>query len=161
MSINPLTYEKTTRGTHMEPWMVVTPMIGFADEGTIHFEPEEYAVFYAAGDRKFLHDLMLLDRRHASAFSSFQAYCERREAFIAVAPTPDAYDGSIGGADVTREQIMRLKMYTIPLNNILDALAPALEEDWKSAKDVARRFGPLVQTYFRDPNFVALEVPEE
>ena len=145
----------------MEPWMVVIPMVGFADEGAIHFEPDEFAIFYAAGERQFLHDLMLMDRRHASTFSAFQDYCERREAFVAVAPTPDKYEGTVGGADVTREQAMRLRMYTIPLNNILEALGPSLEEDWKAAKSVAERFGPIVKRYFGDPNFAGLEIPDE
>jgi hypothetical protein len=147
--------------SHMEPWMLVRPMVGFADEGDTRIDPDEFAVFFAAGDRQFLHDLMLLDRRHASAYASFQAYCERREAFVAVAPTPDSFKGDLGGASLTREQVMRLRMYTIPLNNIIEALAPALVEDWKSAKSLALRFGPLVQSYFKDPEFVALVVPEE
>ena len=156
-----LALRKTPEARGMEPWMVVQPMVGFADEGTVHFEPDELAIFYAAGEREFLADLMLMDRRHAAAFSAFLAYCERREAFVAVAPTPDKFDGAIGGADLSKEELMRLRLYTIPLNNILDALAPNLEEDWLAAKSVARRFGPIAQRYFNDPSFVRLEVPED
>jgi hypothetical protein len=156
-----LAIREQTERRHMEPWQVLIPIVGFTDESSINFEPDELAVFYAANERKFLMDLILLGRRHAASFSSFQTYCERREAFTAVAPTPTDFDGAIGGADLTREEVMRMRLYTIPMNMLAEGLAAGLEQDWDQAKNVAKQFGPIVQRYFDDPDFVALEVPEE
>lgn len=145
----------------MEPWQVLVPMVGFSNEGSIHFDPDELAVFYAANERQFLMDLNLLGRRHLASFSTFQTYCERREAFTAVAPTPTDFEGAIGGAELTHDELMRMRLYTVPMNMLVEELAAGLEEDWELAKSVAKRFGPIVQRYFNDPGFVALQVPEE
>lgn len=144
---------------HMAPWQLLIPMIGFTDEGSIRFTPEEVAVFIAANEREFMMDLMLLAQRHASSTSSFLEYCRRREAFLAIAPKPERFSGAMGTVLLTHDEIDALKPLTIPLDQIVVQLSSSLIADVELARGVVTRFGPIAQAYFNDPTFVSLTFP--
>jgi hypothetical protein len=146
---------------HMEPWQVLIPMIGHTDDGSTRFTAEEMAVFAAAGDYDLMQDMMLLAARHASSLASFQEYSTMRNAFREIGPKPEDFNGQIGGAMLTQQEIDSYKPYTIPLNNVAVGLESGLEEDVRLARTVAERFGPATAKYFNVEKFVNLSFPSE
>jgi hypothetical protein len=145
----------------MELWQVLVPMIGHTDEGSIRFDAEEMAVFAAAKEHDFMQDALLLAQRHASSLASFQEYCKRREEFLVLAPRPEEYSGQLGSAMLTYDQILKMKPFTLPLNNIVAGLLTGLEEDLRLARKVSLAFGPIVKKRFADPNFTGLSFPSD
>ena len=146
---------------HMELWQVIVPMVGFTDEGTERFDAEEMAVFAAADEHEFMMDAILVAQRHASSLASFLAYCQQRQALLAIAPRPQNFVGQMGTAMLTQEQVDDLKSYTLPLNSIAAGLVTGLEEDMRIARSVATNFGPITKKYFNVSKFVSLSFPSD
>ena len=146
---------------HMEIWQRVEPMVGFSDEGSMRFDAEEAALFLAAKQGEYLMDLLLLGWRHGTLIATFKEYLTRRDAYRSIAPVPDTYKGTVGSAQITGDELRRLRMHTIPLESMITALRAHCAADWELAKKVARGFGGILQTYFNDPTYPALTVPEE
>lgn len=146
---------------HMEPWQVLIPMVGFSDEGTIRFEAEEMAVFLAANEPDFMQDMLLLANRHSASLSAFLTYCQMRNDFRNVGPTPMAFEGELGSSLLTQEDINRLKPYTIPMNNVAISLSNGLDEDVELARKVAEQFGPITKKYFNVEKFASLGFPTD
>jgi hypothetical protein len=146
---------------HMEPWQVLIPMIGHTDEGAIRFTAEEMAVFAAAGEYDFMQDTMLLAVRHASSLATFQEYCIMRNEFRSIGPKPEAFEGQIGSAALTLEEINSFKPYTIPLNNVALGLDSGLDEDVRLSRIVAAKFGPVTKNYFKVEQFASLTFPTD
>lgn len=146
---------------HMEPWQVLVPMIGHTDEGSIRFNAEEMAVFAAASDYEFMQDMMLLAARHSSSLATFKEYCVMRNEFRAIEPKPEAFEGQIGSAMLSQQEIDSYKLYTIPLNNVVIGLKDGLDEDVRLARAVTEKFGPTTVKYFGVPKFVALSFPSD
>lgn len=146
---------------HMEPWQVLVPMIGHTDEGSIRFTADEMGVFAAAKDYDFMQEMMLLAVRHSSSLATFQEYCAKRDEFRAIGPKPTDFDGQIGGGWLTPEEDIKLKPYTIPMNNIVVGLDAGLDEDVRLARTVAEKFGPVTARYFDVKQFATLTFPTE
>lgn len=146
---------------HMEPWQVLVPMVGHTDEDSVGFSAEEMAVFAAANEYDLMQDMLLLAVRNASSLASFKTYCDMRNEFRALGPKPEAFDGQIGMAMLTRQEIDSLKPYTIPLNNIALGLDEGLNEDARIARSVATKFGPVTAKYFNVPQFASLTFPSD
>lgn len=146
---------------HMEPWQVLIPMIGYTDEGSIRFTPEEMAVFAAANEYDFMQDMMLLAARHSASLATFQEYCQMRNEFRAIGPKPRDFEGQIGGAWLSPEEVTSYKPYTIPMNNVVVGLEGGLEEDIRLARSVAERFGPITARFFGVAKFADLEFPSD
>ena len=147
---------------NMEFWQALMPQVGFSDEGSIRFDAEEMAVFAEAGEADFVNDSLLLARRHSSSHETFREYNRQRLAFVAIAPKPEKYDEvGLGTAYLTKEQILELKPFTIPLNDMAKGLADGLESDMKLAKAVTLAYGPIVRKYFEDQTIKSLGFPSD
>ena len=146
---------------HMEPWQIVIPMIGHTDEGSIRFTANEMGVFAAASEYDFMQDMMLLAVRHSSSLATFQEYCTMRNDFRAIGPKPTDFTGQIGGGWLTPEEVIRLKPYTIPMNNVVVGLDGGLDKDVCLARTVAERFGPVTARYFGVTKFADLTFPTD
>ena len=147
---------------HMEPWQVLVPMIGHTDdEGTLRFTADEMGVFAAMNEYDFMQDIMLLAMRHSSSLSAFKEYCKMRSEFRAIGPKPQDFNGQIGGAWLTPEEAIKLKPYTIPMNNIVDGLDAGLDEDVRLARTIAERFGPVTARHFEMTKFANLSFPSD
>jgi hypothetical protein len=146
---------------HMEPWQVLVPMIGHTDEGSIRFTADEMAVFATANEYDLMQDMMLLAARHSASIAAFQEYCKMRNEFRNIGPKPQEFDGQIGGVFLNPEEANRLKIYTIPMNNVVVGLDAGLEEDVRLARSVAERFGPATAKFFKVPRFAELTCPSE
>lgn len=146
---------------HMEPWQVLVPMIGHTDEGSIRFTADEMGVFAAANEYEFMQEMMLLAARHSSALATFQEYCKMRNEFRAIGPKPEDFDGQIGGGWLSPEEVDSFKPYTIPMNNVVEGLNAGLDEDERSARSVAERFGPITAKHFGVAKFAELTFPSE
>lgn len=146
---------------HMEPWQVLVPMIGHTDEGSIRFTAEEMAVFAAAGEYDFMQDMMLLAVRHSSSLATFEEYCRMRNDFREIGPKPKDFDGQIGGLWLTPEEAESYKIYTIPMNNVVEGLAEGLDEDVRLARSVAENFGPKTAKMFDVERFADLSFPPD
>jgi hypothetical protein len=148
--------------SHMEPWQVLVPMIGHTDEeGSIRFTPDEMGVFATANEYDLTQDMLLLAVRHSSSLSAFKEYCVMRNQFCAIGPKPQAFDGQIGSAMLTQQQIDSYKPYTIPLNNAVLGLDAGLDEDVRLARAIAERFGPATARYFKVERFANLSFPSD
>lgn len=147
---------------HMEPWQVLVPMIGHADdEGAIRFTAEEMGIFAAMNEYDFMQNMMLLAVRHSSSLSAFKEYCVMRNEFRAIGPKPQDFDGQIGGGWFTPEELNCYKPYTIPMNNVVVGLDAGLEEDVRLARSVAERFGPVTAKHFKVAKFADLTFPSD
>lgn len=146
---------------HMEPWQVLIPMIGHTEDDAVRFTAEEMAVFAAAGEYNLMQDMMLLAARRASSLASFKTYCDMRNEFRAIGPKPEAFEGQIGSAMLTLQEVNSYKPYTIPLNNVALGLNTGLDEDVRLARSVAERFGPATAKYFNVKRFVSLSFPSD
>lgn len=157
-----LALRKDPARAHMEPWQVLVPMIGHTDdEGAIRFTADEMDVFAAMNEHDFMQDMMLLAMRHSSSLSAFKEYCKLRNEFLAVGPKPQDFVGQIGGARLTPEEALKLKPYTIPMNNIVDGLEAGLDEDVRLARTITKRFGPVTAKHFKVTKFADLSFPSE
>lgn len=146
----------------MEPWQVLIPMIGHADdEGSIRFSAEEMAVFSSFNEYDFMQDMMLLAMRHSSSLATFKEYCVMRNDFRVRGPKPKDFNGQIGGGWLTPEEVDSYKPYTIPMNNVVLALDAGLEEDVRLARSVAQRFGPVTAKHFGVAKFANLTFPSD
>jgi len=145
----------------MEYWQVLIPLIGLTDEGSMRFTSEEMAAFAAVNEYDFMENIMLLARRHSSIISSFQIYCEMRSNFLARWPEPESYDGSVGSRQLTQQEEIRLKPYTMPLNNAVEGIVAGLDEDVQLARVVVEKFGPITQRYFNMTQFASLTFPTD
>jgi hypothetical protein len=146
----------------MEPWQALMPQVGFSDESSIRFDADEMAVFAAANEADFVNDALLLARRHSSSHATFQEYMRQRAAFMAVAPKPEKFEeGGLGTAYLTTEQVLEMKPFTIPLNDLAMGLLEGLERDVKLAKSVALAYGPIVQRHFSNPSLKGLSFPSD
>lgn len=148
--------------SHMEPWQVLIPMVGHADDdGSIRFTADEMAVFVAMKKIDFMQDMMLLAVRHSSSLSAFKEYCTMRNEFRAVGPKPDEFDGQIGGGSLTQEQVESYKPYTIPMNNLALGLDSGLDYDIKLARSIAQKFGTFTAEYFKVKKFADITFPSD
>lgn len=146
---------------NMQPWQVLIPMVGHTDEGDVRFSAEEMAVFAAAGEYDYMQDMMLLALRHASSLETFRQYCQRRDEFGSVGPVPEVFEGAVGSAWLTQEQVNAFLPYTIPLNNIAIGLRDGLIADIQLARAVMARFDEITCKYFKVAKFVAFNTPDE
>lgn len=146
---------------HMEPWQMLVPMIGHTDEGSIRFTADEMAVFATANEYDLMQDMMLLAARHSSSLATFQEYCTMRNDFRSIGPQPTDFKGQIGGGWLTPEEVIRLKPYTIPMNNVVVGLEAGLDQDISLARAVAERFGPVTARYFSVAKFADLTFPTD
>lgn len=156
-----LALRKDPAHSHMEPWQVLVPMVGHTDEGTIRFTAEEMAVFAAANEYDLMQDVMLLAARHSSSLAAFQEYGSMRNEFRAIGPKPEAFDGQIGSAMLSQQEVNSYKPYTIPLNNIVVGLDCGLDEDVSLARTVAARVGPATAKFFKVAKFADLTFPSD
>ena len=147
--------------SHMEPWQVLKPLIGQTDEGSVRFSAEELSLFMAAREREFMLDLMLLALRHATSIAVMEEYCTRRERLMTLVPHPESFDGEIGKAMVSEEEIRKLLPYTVPLNSMVSQMASASQENLELARKIAQGIGPIVQKYFNDPTLGGLSFPSD
>lgn len=145
----------------MEPWQVLVPVIGYTDQGTIRFTAEEMAVFAAAGESDFMHDMLVLALRHASSLATFQEYCTKRNEFLSVLRKPEAFEGHIASTMLTEEEVNSSKLYTIPLNNRALGLDTKLDEDVRLSRTVAEKFGSVTKKYFKVKQFISLPFPTD
>ncbi len=136
-------------------------MIGHTDEGSIRFTAEELGIFAAADEYNFMQDVMLLAQRHSTSLATFQHYCAMRNEFRTIGPKPTEFDGPIGKASLSAEEIFKLKPYTIPMNDIVASLAAGLDEDVRLARTVAERFGPVTARYFDVKEFATIAFPTD
>lgn len=119
------------------------------------------ALFAAAGEYDLMQDMMLLAVRHSSSLAAFQEYCTMRNEFRAIGPKPEAFEGQIGTAMLTQEEVNSYKPYTIPLNNVVVGLKAGLDEDVRLARTVTEQFGPATAKFFDVPLFVNLSFPSD
>jgi hypothetical protein len=136
----------------MEPWQRVPPRLGDLQDAP-EFTPDELAVIFADKQYALMQSMMLLQRRTASSKLSFQGYSQRREELKALAPTPQAYSGSIGQTWISPEKLLELKRHTIPLNDLLLGLQAAVEEDWRLSREVIDSFTTLARRHLKMPGF--------
>lgn len=66
-----------------------------------------------------------------------------RNDFRGIGPKPQAFEGQIGTAMLTKEEADSFKPYTIPLNNVAVQLDAGLDEDVRLARSVAEQFASL------------------
>ncbi len=137
----------------MEPFQLVPPMMGPSDQDIVTLEAEELAVLFGGGHYELMQKLMLLQRRAASINVSFRAYCIRREAWKDIAPTPEDFQGSLGRARITKEQELKLKMHTVPLNDLIISISKHLEEDWRLLNEVTKEFTKAARPILEMPGF--------
>lgn len=147
--------------SQMQPWQVLIPMIGFSDEGSVRFTPEEMAVFAAAQEPTFMQDMMLLANRHAASIAAFLEYCSMRRQFAEIGPKPESFNGPIGTMMVTLAEMEQYKAYTIPLNDVALGLDSGLDEDVRLARRVAQEFGKVTARYFKLDKFINISFPSE
>lgn len=138
---------------HMEPFQLVPAQIGTSDHDIVKFDADELAVLFEAGQSELMQKLTLLQRRATSTNVSFRAYCDRREAWREIAPTPDSFDGTLGSTTVSKKEMMRLKVHMIPMNDLITSIAERLEEDWRLANEVMGEFSKVARTILDRPNF--------
>lgn len=146
---------------NMQPWQVLIPQIGHTDEAEIRFSPEEMAIFAKAQEHDYMLDLMLLALRNATSLETFRQYCMMRKEFQAIGPKPVSFNGQIGSAWLTTEQVEGLKQYTIPLNNVADGLEAGLEKDVNLVRTVTERFDAITSRYFGVEKFMAFSLPSD
>lgn len=146
---------------HMEPWQTLIPLVGHTDEHEVRFTSTELAVFAAAKEYDFMQDMMLLAARNASSLESFRQYCIMRREFLAIGPKPTSFEGAIGSALLTAEQVEQYKPYTIPLNNIVRGLEEGVRKDYELATKVAGDFEKVTSTYFKVDKFLSFSIPGE
>ncbi|WP_397604226.1 hypothetical protein [Sphingorhabdus sp.] len=145
----------------MQPWQVLIPQIGHTDEAEIRFSSEEMAIFAKAQELDYMHDLMLLALRNATSLETFRQYCIMRKEFQTIGPKPASFNGQIGSAWLTAEQVESLKQYTIPLNNVAEGLEAGLEKDVNLVRAVAERFDKITSKYFGLEKFMAISLPSD
>ena len=146
---------------HMEPWQVLVPMIGHTEEDSTRFTADEMAVFAAANKYDFMQDMMLLAVRSASSLATFKEYCKMRDDFRSIGPKPQAFEGQIGMATLTPQQVDSYKPYTMPLNNVAVSLDAGLDKDLQLAREVTAQFDPISKQYFKVEQFVSLTFPSD
>lgn len=147
---------------HMEPWQVLVPMAGNPDQdGANRFAAEEMAVFAAMNESVLMQDMMLLAERHTTSLSIFREYCTHRNDFRAIGPKPSHFDGEVGRAWLTAEEVEGFKPYTVPMNSMAVGLDVGLDKDVRLARSVAERFGPATAKYFKVETFAALTFPTD
>jgi hypothetical protein len=157
-----LAVRENSKYQHMEPWQVLVPLIGHADdEGSIRFTAEEMAVFAAADEYDFMQDMMLFALRQSSSLATFKEYCTMRKEFMAIGPKPQGFEGQIGLGVITPEEAASYKPYTIPLNNIVIELDAGLDVDDKLARSVSEKFGPITRRIFNVEKFASLTFPTD
>lgn len=151
---------ETAERTTFEPWQLVLPVTGQSANDVPTFSADELAVMFSAGESKLMQQMMLFQRRCASAYVSFATYCEKRSALEAMLPAPVGWQGNMGTMLLTAEQVNRFRPYTIPLNTLLLSLRDHLEEDWKLGLSLADQFTTFARIHLQRPN-LAISLPED
>jgi hypothetical protein len=145
----------------MEPWQSLQPMVGFTNEVNIRFDPNEMAIFLAAGEIDFMQDAMLLAERHATSHEVFRKYCELRHEISRRLPAHESFLGAVGTSHLSAKEVLALKPLTLPLNNMAEGLISGTEQDLSLCKSVVTRFGPITKKYFEDSKFPTVSFPSD
>lgn len=136
-----------------EPWELVMPQVGRGPNDIPELDPDGLTVLFTDNELDLVQKMILLRRRAVSAMLVFGEYCTRREALRERLPPPVSFDGPLGRVQTTPEQTLALKVYTIPLNDLIKALSDHLEEDWSMAKEVADAFTVVARKHLDKPGF--------
>lgn len=136
-----------------EDWELVMPRLGHIPETLPEWDGDGLMILFAANHLDLVQKMILLRRRVASANIAFEGYCARREALKEKMPPPVAFDGPLGRVLITDEQQLALRIYTIPLNDIIKALLANLDENWAMAKSVVEEFTEVARKHLRMPGF--------
>jgi hypothetical protein len=133
-------------------WQYVRPIAGLQDDNRIGIEPDEAAIFMAAQEADYVNDLLLLPRRHAAVTAALIEYGRKREDLAKLMPV-ESFVGEWGSAYMTKAESDALKPRMVELNSIIRQARTVMEENRETALSLARRFGPILKAYFKDPTF--------
>lgn len=136
-----------------EAWQLVMPMVGHTASDVPQPNQDALLLLFEDGELELMQQAILLGRRCLASHTAFLEYCKRREGISERMPPPIAFEGNIGRTELTREQLLSLKRFTLPLNELIMSLQAQLEEDWRLAMDVAAKFTLVARKRLGRPKF--------
>jgi phosphate/sulfate permease len=143
-----------------ELWQLTRPSVGHTQFDVPKFNEAALAILFEDGELELMQKMILLRRRCLSVHTSFSEFCKRREALNEHIPPPVAWDGIVGRSEVTREQMLSLSRFTMPLNELISSISEHLESDWSLAMEVAEKFTIVGRKHLERPKFEVTTVDE-
>ena len=134
---------KTHTGRHMAPWQVMTPRIGKPFE--IEIIADDLVVFIKSRNFDYVSEVLHVVSLYNSMIYGFVGYSERRER-LGEHMTLDDLNGLLGGANLGREQYLRVAPYLLPVIQLAEHLRREAKEVYEAATRIGREFRPIVQT---------------
>lgn len=144
-----------------EMWRTIHPLVGLQDDPTIILDGAETNLLIRANATDFLQELMLATTRYQSIVSSMKEYQLRYEAIYELSPAPVSMNGQIGTHMLTAEQYMKIRPYSIALENLIQSLRAMTVENVEICKKLASDYGPIMKRYFRVEKFLTLAEPKD
>jgi len=108
----------------------------------------------------FLMEMMLVAARYQSITSSMKEYQIRYEALYELSPPPLVMEGAVGRYELTREQYMRIRPYSVALEALIQSLRAMTAENNDKCRKLAQEYHPIMKAYFKGEKFLALAEPD-
>lgn len=144
-----------------ELWRTIHPLVGLQDDPTVTLDGAEINLLIRANETNFLQELMLATVRYQSIVSSMKEYQLRYEAIYELSPAPIAMNGLIGTHMLTAEQYLKIKPYSLALENLVQNLKAMAAENLDLCKRLASEYAPIMKQYFRIEKFLTLAEPSK
>ncbi len=130
------------------------PMIG--NETRIYFDPDELSLFLSMNDNELLSQLMVLDERHNSLISAFEAYATKRAELTATFPA--MMNGQIGTTEMDERTWRMVEPRMVELDMLAEQIRQRAKEDLEEVTAILPAFGPKIRAFFKDSTFPIMAV---
>jgi hypothetical protein len=134
-----------------ELWELVKPMAAAASDEIPTFDIEGLSILFEDNELDLMQQLILFRRRCAADQLAFIDFCHRRADLAERLPAPVLIKGNIASVRPSPEQVLALKPFTIPLNNLLEGLSKNLETDWRMAMELSEKFTLVARKHLAMP----------
>lgn len=133
-----------------ELWRRIGPLIGISDEPGLLLDANETDLLVNMDANEFLMGMMLAIARYRSLHSGMIEYGIRYQALQEMMPAPVAIEGGVGQHELSIEEFMKLKPYTVQLETLIQSLRQMSSDNVEKCKGLAVQFNPLMKSYFRE-----------
>ena len=156
-----LTLLRDEENRGLEPFQILTPLVGFHENEYVQFHADELRIFAKYGELELIQNLLLLSERHSTMIAVIQKYSVDRARIQEKLPTPSSFDGDVGSLYVTEEQMNQIKVLTMPLNGIALGLSRNIDYDVNLLRKIVRDFNRATSRMFAVKDFALFEVPND
>jgi hypothetical protein len=140
-------------------WRTIQPLSGLEIEPGLALNAAECDLLVKINATDFMMRQMLATSRYENIVRGMQEYRVRYEAIYQMLPPPTAMEGQIVQHNLTMEQILRIRPYSLVLDTLLQSLRTMSAENVADCGKLAEEFNPLMKGYFKE-KFMALKKPD-